>query len=129
MERRQTRQRQLVLNAVHTLKHPTADEVYAAVADAQPPVGRATVYRNLNLLAEQGEIRRIETGEADRYDGRTQPHYHLYCRCCGRVFDAHMPVIEGLERTLTETDGFAVEGHTIEFIGLCPDCKNKNGGC
>ena len=67
MERRQTRQRQLVLNAVHTLKHPTADEVYAAVADAQPPVGRATVYRNLNLLAEQGEIRRIETGEADRF--------------------------------------------------------------
>ena len=54
MERRQTRQRQLILNAVHTLKHPTADEVYAAVADAQPPVGRATVYRNLNLLAEQG---------------------------------------------------------------------------
>lgn len=129
MERRNTRQRQQVLEAVRALDHPDADEICAALAGQKPRAGRATVYRNLNLLAEQGEIRRIETGGADRYDGCLRPHYHLRCRCCGRLFDAHMPVVEGLEKQLTDTGGFAVEGYTIVFVGLCPDCnKNLSGG-
>ncbi len=129
MERRNTRQRQQILDTVRALDHPDADEICAALAGEQPRAGRATVYRNLNLLVQQGDIRRIETAGADRYDGCLRPHYHLHCRCCGRVFDAHMPVVEGLDKQLQDTDGFAVEGYTIEFIGLCPACiKLKSGG-
>ena len=128
MERRKTRQRQLILEAVRALEHPDAEEIFAAVTRKQPRLGRATVYRNLNLLVQQGEIGRIETGGADRFDGRTCPHYHLRCRSCGKIFDSRMPVLGGLERCLTETDGFLVESYTIEFIGLCPECNNSTTG-
>ena len=129
MNRRNTIQRRLVADAVRVLDHPDAETVYEKIVQEHPHISKATVYRNLNLLAEQNEIGKISTAEgADRYDCRTRPHYHLRCRSCGKIFDSRMPVLDGLERCLTETDGFLVESYTIEFIGLCPECNNSTTG-
>ena len=55
MKTRNTIQRALVLEAVNRLQcHATADEIYAEIAKEHPHISRATVYRNLNLLAELG---------------------------------------------------------------------------
>ena len=134
MNRRNTKQRQLVAAAVRALEHPSAEEVYAAVSRENLNIGKATVYRNLNLLMRQGEIGRVPLGEgADRYDFRTDKHYHMRCRACGKVFDAPMAPLPSPAKLLGDTGGFVVEDHTIEFVGLCPGCykkiseDNKNG--
>ena len=112
MDRRNTRQRQLVLEAVHRLRHPDAEEVYSEVAREHPHVSKATVYRNLNLLAQQGDIRKVETAEgAARFDGCTETHYHFRCRLCGKIEDAPMKALDAPEKYLERTDGFTVERH------------------
>ena len=126
MNRRNTKQRQLVAEAVRALEHPSAEEIYAAVSRENPNIGKATVYRNLNLLAEQGEIGKVPPGEgADRYDFRTDKHYHMRCRACGKVFDAPMQALHSPAQMLGDTGGFVVEDHILEFVGLCPGCYKK----
>ena len=119
------RQRALVLEAVRSLhNHPTSADVYDAVREKHPSISRATVYRNLNVLTEQGEVLHIPVaGGADRYDFRCDCHYHAICRECGVVYDVEMPS-EGLLSSARDTHGFLIEGFDIIFTGLCPDCAN-----
>ena len=123
---RNTRQRALVLEAVRSLhNHPTSADVYEAVCEKHPSISRATVYRNLNVLTEQGEVLHIPVaGGADRYDFRCDCHYHAICRECGVVYDVEMPS-EGLLSSVRDTHGFQIEGFDIIFTGLCPDCADK----
>ena len=76
MQTRNTIQRQIVLQAVNQMhNHPTADAIYAVIAAQHPTISKATVYRNLNQLAAQGEILRVPvpTG-ADHFDFNIKPH-------------------------------------------------------
>ncbi len=124
MERRNTLQRRLVLDAVRTLLHPDAEEVYRAVSAKKPNISRATVYRNLHLLAEEGAIGEIQTGEgADRYDHEARRHCHFRCRACGKMYDAAF-FPQPFPHPRYE-DGFFVESCNVEFAGLCPACDKK----
>ena len=127
MKNRNTIQRALVLEAVNTLQcHATADEVYEAIVKEHPTVSKATVYRNLNLLSEMGEIRKMEIpGGADRFDHRCHDHCHVRCEQCGRVFDVDMDYVTGLEKGIRDTHGFAFTGYDILFRGICPDCRES----
>ncbi len=129
MERRNTVQKELVRAAVAFLKsHATADEVYNYIKAEHPSVSRATVYRNLNLLADDGLIRRIRIpGEADRFDHQTHDHYHVRCLKCGRVFDIDMDVITPMEERINDTHGFLFLGCEIVFNGICPVCRSCAG--
>lgn len=122
---RNTIQRSLVLEAVRSLhNHPTSAEVYEEVRSKHPSISRATVYRNLSLLAARGEVLRVELPNgADRYDYFNQPHYHAKCRLCGRVFDVDMPYHEDIAQEITDAHGFFIENHQIVFSGLCADCQ------
>ncbi len=122
---RNTIQRALVLDAVHTLRnHPTSADVYEVVRKEHPNISRATVYRNLNVLAEQGEVLRIEVPNgADRYDFLNTPHYHAICNKCGGVFDIDMPYQTDLASQVKNAHGFKIEGHEIIFNGICPTCQ------
>ncbi len=121
---RNTIQRNLVLSAVRALpQHPTAEEIYQAILIDYPAISRATVYRNLNLLAQNSEIRRVQVADgADRFDYDCRPHYHIRCRRCGRVFDRQIPYQPQLSGSLSD-DGFVVESHDIVFAGICPACN------
>ena len=125
MKNRNTIQRTLVLEAVNTLRcHATADEVYEAIVKEHPTVSKATVYRNLNLLSEMGEIRKMEIpGGPDRFDHRCHDHCHVRCEICGRVFDVDMDYVSGLEQGIRDTHGFAFTGYDILFRGICPECR------
>lgn len=123
MESRNTIQRGLVLSAARQLHHPSADEVYAYISAEHPTVSRATVYRNLGLLAEQSTLRRVSLpGCADRFDRTTEAHYHVRCRLCDRVDDADLPYREELIGSISDSRGYRIEGHEIVFWGVCPDC-------
>lgn len=65
--------------------HPTADTVYMNVRETFPHISLGTVYRNLSLLAELGEITKISTEGPDRFDANQEPHYHFICRHCHAV--------------------------------------------
>ena len=127
MARRNTIQRSLVLEAVNKLRcHASADEVYDEIKKEHPTISRATVYRNLNLLAEMGQIRRLEIpGSADRFDHIPTNHCHVKCQVCGGVFDVDMDFVSGLERGIRDSHGFDFSGYDILFHGICPSCKQR----
>ena len=129
MQRRNTIQKELVLNAVRSLqRHATADEVYNFIKTEHPSVSKTTVYRNLNLLSDDGTIKKIEIpGEADRFDHCTADHYHVRCLRCGRVFDVDMDALPPMEEQIRDAHGFVFLGCDIVFKGICPECgANEN---
>ena len=127
MMKRNTIQRSLVFEAVNKLQcHATADEIYKTIVKEHPNVSRATVYRNLNLLSEMGEIRKIEIpGGSDRFDHLCHDHCHVKCEKCGRLFDVDMEYITGLEKSINNDRGFTFTGYDILFRGICPDCQES----
>ncbi|MFQ9181080.1 MAG: Fur family transcriptional regulator [Eggerthella lenta] len=122
---RNTIQRALVLEAVQSLhNHPTSADVYEGGARAPPNISRATVYRNLGVLANRGEVLRVEVPNgADRYDFLNKPHYHAKCRICGGVFDIDMPYQDDIVSQVSDAHGFTIEHHEIIFDGVCAHCK------
>ena len=124
--RRNSKQRQLVLEAVKArCDHPTADQIYLDVRARDDKISRGTVYRNLGLLSDEGQISQVRVPEADRYDLRQDRHYHLFCTGCGRVFDAPMPYHAEYDDQVGEETGFRVSRHRLVFEGLCPHCVKK----
>lgn len=123
-ERRNTMQKGIILDSIRqTSGHQTAEAVYEIVHTHYPTISRATVYRNLNQLAETGELKRVQLPDgADVYDLRTTPHYHIRCSVCRRVFDVELPYMQDLNSQLPDTHGFIISGHNIVFSGICPQC-------
>ena len=130
-EKRTTHQKRAIRDALYTMdNHPTASMVAEHLSQDGQKVSRATVFRVLSDAADEGSITRVQLmGEDVRYDYKTEPHYHLHCRCCGRIADAVLPYMQDLDSQL-EKNGFMTEKHEIEFIGLCCECamKMKNQG-
>ena len=122
---RQTIQKKLVYDTVCAMcNHPTAQEVFEKLHEEHPTVSRATVYRVLNVLAEQGRILKIPVADtADHFDYNTKTHVHYACRRCGTVGDVE---IEAPSLYLPPaTDGYRLEGYTILYHGLCGECSQK----
>jgi len=122
---RMTRQRRALLETVEAHPtHPTADEVYRLVRRRLPHISLGTVYRNLELLAERGLLRKIEFGGGQmRFDGRTDQHYHVQCTKCGRLDDVAITAGSRLERSAERATGYEIQGHRVEFVGLCGQCR------
>ena len=106
--------------------HPTTDTVYTNIREIYPNISLGTVYRNLALLASLGEIQKITCEDgADRFDPNTCPHYHVVCRCCGRVDDLPMVWATELDRKAETIYGGQIEGHVTSFFGICADCLEQ----
>jgi Fur family ferric uptake transcriptional regulator len=121
---RMTEQRRAVLDEVRLLgSHPGAEEVYAGVRSRIPRISLATVYRNLEKLTEYGLLRRLEPrGARRRYDDRLTDHYHVRCLACGSVEDVEIDRLSAPEAAAAQMSGYEVQGHRLEFVGLCPRC-------
>ena len=121
---RMTRQRQGILEELRKPdSHPSADELFGRVRKQMPRISLGTVYRNLDILCELGEIQKLEFGGTlKRFDGDPGPHYHIRCVCCDRVDNAPVPPVENIEARLCPATDYKIIGHRLEFIGLCPEC-------
>ena len=120
--KRNTIQKQLIIDTVRAMhNHPSADEIYSEIAKLAPNISRATVYRNLALLSQNGDILRIQIPNAsDRFDFNVSIHYHLLCGNCGRIFDlvtAPLDIIGSVK-----SDNCSVDGFSLLFTGLCENC-------
>lgn len=122
-----SRQRESIKNFLMTrYDHPTAETVYANIRLEYPRVSLGTVYRNLSLLSDLGEIQKITTGIGpDRFDGNPKPHYHFFCTECGSVLDLEMENIDHINLLAAHSFDGTIEGHITHFYGLCPKCKKK----
>lgn len=127
--RRRTRQRRTIAQVLAGAPGPlTPREVLEQAGRVLPGLGVATVYRNLAVLEEEGEIRSVHLpGEHARYESTGRGHHHHFrCRSCAMVFDldARCPVavLEGA----TLPGGFRVNGHDLTLYGTCPDCAERD---
>jgi Fur family ferric uptake transcriptional regulator len=125
---RTTQQRTIILEEVRSSKrHPSADELYSRVKKRLPRISLGTVYRNLEILTQLGEIQELKlSGSLKRYDWNPNKHYHIRCINCDRVDDAPIAPLNQIEDDLYETTVYEIIGHNLEFTGLCPDCTRKD---
>ena len=105
--------------------HMTSADVLAAVEAAAPDIGRASVFRALDLFTRLSIIRPtyINDSSTPTYvllpDGH---HHHIICTGCDRVIEFEDCHLEKLERDLEEMFNVQLTGHLLEFYGLCADC-------
>lgn len=123
-----SRQREAIKEFLMERKdHPTADMVYLGLLDKFPNLSLGTVYRNLTLLSDTGEVNRLRLGDGvDHFDGNTMPHYHFICEKCGRVMDI---TVDGLNSLIDSADSYfygKIKGHVTYFYGECPDCLENS---
>lgn len=125
--KRYSKQRELIYQCLmDTREHPTAEMLYHWLKPENPSLSLGTVYRNLNLLADEGLITRMPF-PIERYDANTQPHSHFRCRKCGAVYD-----LEGVEydAALNEKvgvlSGHQVDRHDLVFSGICTHCATRH---
>jgi Fur family peroxide stress response transcriptional regulator len=123
-----SRQRQVIMDFLMTRKdHPTADVVYTNVRQTYPKISLGTVYRNLTLLADMGEIQRLRPGDGvDHFDADTSPHYHFICSKCGSVIDLEMDNIDDIVDTAAKHFDGEIDGHVTYFYGTCGNCRRGN---
>lgn len=119
-----SRQRECIKEyLMSTKEHPTAEVIYQNVKEEFPKISLATVYRNLTLLVEVGEVRKISTGDGtEHYDGDTSAHSHYYCRCCHRVMD--LDITPSIDQILAASSAGlgTVENANLLFTGVCKTC-------
>lgn len=109
-----------------TKEHPTAEVIYQHVREDYPKISLGTVYRNLTLLVELGEVKKISTGDGtDHFDADTSAHSHYYCRCCHKVMD--LEVTPSVEQILSASSAGlgTVETASLLFTGICKDCVRE----
>lgn len=123
---RNSRQRQKILEILQSAKnHPTAPWIYEKLKKDFPTLSLGNVYRNLNILVEQGLIRELKFGSTfDRYDANVAPHYHFICDICGEIIDIEMEHEAHLNEKVERLTNFRVDHHRLEFYGQCDYCLN-----
>jgi Fur family transcriptional regulator, peroxide stress response regulator len=121
---RRSKQRQRILELLKsTGSHPTANWVYDQLRKEYPSLSMGNVYRNLNILVEQGLVKSLDFGSTfDRFDANATPHYHLICENCGSIIDLEMPIENELNDKVNKATDFSISYHNIQFYGLCSKC-------
>ena len=116
-----TRQKALVLEVVQSnCDHMTAEKIYTAAKKRMPQIAMGTVYRNLSMLAAEGQVLKLEMPSGpDRYDGCVRPHEHLFCDRCGRVVDIFCG---DLTAAIEAATGRKLHSYRLSLHGICDDC-------
>ena len=122
-----SRQREVILETLkENVVHPTAEYLYSILKEKEPNISLATLYRNLNQLAENDIIKKIDGLESSsHYDHNTHEHYHFICDKCKRVYDISADVAPDIVQKAEQQTGFLIKKHDIVFNGLCRECLEQ----
>lgn len=122
-----SRQREAVKHFLMNRRdHPTADVVYSCLRRDFPNISLGTVYRNLTLLSELGEIHRISTGSgAEHFDGNLAPHQHFICSRCHKIYDIQIDQIDSLLESAQKVSPGSIETCRVNFYGVCSQCASE----
>lgn len=109
-----------------THRHVSAEEILDQLRAGGESIGKATVYRTLDLLVKAGLIREHDFGDGvRRYEPRpTRPHHeHFVCTRCGKVIEFELMEVERLVTDVARLHRFRPVHHKMEIYGLCEECR------
>jgi len=124
-ELKYSRQREALLKELRSRHdHPTADILYHKLREEYPKISLGTVYRNLALLCDLGEIKKITCDDGvEHYDAFVESHDHFICSNCGRIIDLTSDNAK-LSKPKSEEIG-SIESRSIMYYGVCKNCYKK----
>lgn len=122
-----SRHREAILRFLMTrTDHPTAEIIYNNLKEEFPKISLGTVYRNLTILSDIGEIQRIPCGDAsEHFDGNAYPHPHFVCNECFAVMDLKMDNLDFLNTLANQGFDGKIEKLQLIFYGKCPKCAKN----
>ncbi len=124
-----SKQREAILDVIKQNPiHPTAEGIYQLVSKKEPQISKSTVYRNINILVELGEIQKLNmTIGPDRYDYIYKEHSHIICEKCGKISDFYYNFNKkSISNEILKQIGNYMDVSSITVYGICEDCKSKN---
>lgn len=128
MKKRNTWQKESILKVIRNSdQHPTINEIYDHISHNYK-IGKATVYRNINEMVEEGKIKKISYNGVDHYDGIMKDHYHIMCKECKKIVDVFDSNIDALKSDISNKNNISIDQIHIIIDGLCSLCKNKKEG-
>ena len=124
-----TKQRRVIKEILcNTKEHPTAETIYEEAKKILPDIGLGTVYRNLQVLVDEGSVLQLNCDKRfSRYDGNPVPHAHFVCEQCNRVLDLDMKVSEDLMTAAQKEFAGEIKSYNVDFFGICEDCCKMQG--
>jgi Fe2+ or Zn2+ uptake regulation protein len=127
MHQKQSKQRTRLLEMLRGhYGHLSAEQAYAKMKEEDRHISLATVYRNLNLLASENSINKVDHPTfGSMYDGREYPHYHLHCERCDGLFDIPGIYLENIGESVEEAMRVEIHGHHLLFEGVCEACLTR----
>ncbi len=120
-----SKQRELIYKALEdNAIHPSAEYIYDVLKKAETRISLTTIYRNLNTMALQGRIKKIQ-GLEDKahFDHNTHEHFHFICKKCGRVYDVPSEIAPDILMKAKYETGFQIDSYDVVFHGVCLECK------
>ena len=112
----------------HRRGHFTANDLLADAAARDVHVGRATVFRTLDLLAARGQLERIDLPSGEHAYVSCAPqehHHHVVCRSCGRSVEVADAGLQSVVGEIARRSGYRIESHRLELFGRCRDCAKS----
>ena len=118
---RQTNQKEIIIDVLEELNHPTADELLEKIEKKYGAFSKATLYRNLAQFVENGKVEKVVLNDGlIRYEIAQGYHYHIACINCGHIDNLTLPKPLGFPDKIM---GYKIEGHELVFYGVCPKCQ------
>ncbi len=123
---RKSRQRDMIVEILNnTRSHPTADDIYLEMKGEFPDLSMGNVYRNLNILVDQGSIQRLDFGSTfNRFDGNCEMHSHFICEKCHSVSDVMLKEHPDLSSFINGSEDKLVKRYKLDFFGICENCRS-----
>jgi len=107
--------------------HFTAEDLLRASRNKRLGLGRATVFRSLELLSSLDLVERVDlpSGEHAYVSCEPQHHHHLVCSGCGRAVGVDEGKLDAALREVGRSTGYQIDSHRLELFGTCPDCQAR----
>lgn len=125
---RLTKPRRQLASLVATKEgHFTAADLEIAARGRKLKVGRATIFRALDVFVELGLVERLDLPSGDHVYVRCEPahHHHVICSGCGKSVDVEDCGVGRVAREVARQTGFRIDAHRLQLYGLCPDCSKR----
>jgi Fur family transcriptional regulator, peroxide stress response regulator len=109
--------------------HPNVTDIYNNVSKKLSTISMTTIYNTVDLLKKDGLISELpaRNEEGRRFDPNPTPHDHLICSICGTIVDIDIDVDHSLLLNEEQQKGFEIDEVSLNVLGVCPNCKKKDG--
>jgi Fur family ferric uptake transcriptional regulator len=108
--------------------HFTSSDLLSDARRGRRSLGRATLFRNLELFTELGALERLDLPTGEHAYVACEPeqhHHHVVCRACGRSVEVEDSGLQSVVSEIARRSGFSIDTHRLELFGLCPIHREK----